>query len=120
MPQDIKNNNNKQTKKNHDFEYVFLFIQCVHWYISNNYLSSCSLFKQYLSVVVTVGKQVLKTSSSGNTGLYEALIEQTSTQTKQTDREEDRQTYSCTTSPIVNTSIAYVLMYHFFSKTCTA
>lgn len=76
---------------------------CSYWYISNNYLSPCSPFKQHVSVVVTVGKQVLKTSSSGTTGLYEALIEQTSTQT---ERKTDKQNVqmqnaecSCTTSP---------------------
>lgn len=45
-----------------------------------------------VSVVVTVGEQVLKTSSSCITGLCQALIEQTVQTDRQIDRQENRST----------------------------
>jgi len=82
MPQDIQ--------KYHDFEYVFLFIQCVH----TGTLIPTIIFPLVLrsnSMWVChrlVGKQVLKTSSSGTTGLWHWLNKQVH---RQTNRQRGRQ-----------------------------
>jgi len=91
MPQDIQ--------KYHDFEYVFfVHTMCSHWYINtNNYLSSCSPFKQHVSMSQTSWETGFKDQLFRHYRSV-ALIEQTSAQTEsvalieQTSAQTDKQT----------------------------